>query len=60
MEGITMSNGFNKVLCVSWGVNWSKVAQADYMAEIRVTDPDLAKVIDDLDYACRLSHRIKA
>ena len=54
-----MSNGFNKVLCISWGIDWSKVAKSDYMAEIRMECPDVAECIEDLDHAHRISKRIQ-
>ena len=55
-----MSKKFDKVLCVSWGIDWSKVARAAYMAEIRIECPDVAQCIDDLDHAHRISKRIQS
>ena len=43
----------DKILCMSWGIDWSKVAKSDYIAEIKQEDPELANVIDDLDKMSR-------
>jgi len=39
----------NKVLCMSWGVDWSKIAKSDYINDVREEDPEIANVIEDLD-----------
>jgi hypothetical protein len=54
-----MSKAFNKILCISWGINWSKVARSDYMAEIRIESPDIAECIEDLDHTHRISKKIQ-
>ena len=43
----------DKVLCMSWGVDWSKVAKSRYIADIKQEDPEVAEVIDDLDKSSR-------
>lgn len=39
----------NKVLCMSWGIDWSKIAKSDYINDVREEDPEIANVIEDLD-----------